>query len=138
MELRDITMTQEEKILIDKYLVCKKAEKEAKSNSLNVLKELAALAPHKVGEVVKWTEHKIKNLGTTWKPNIVNLPPVEKKAVVVSIKADIWQWKDNDATLTYNYEFRPIKKDGGVSSNSCYPNKDIIEWTGEIYNPNKE
>ena len=48
------------------------------------------------------------------------------------------EWKDNDATLTYRYEFRPIKKDGGVSSNQCYPNKDIIEWTGEVYVLNKE
>lgn len=131
-------LTQEEKILIDKYLVCKKAEEEAKSNSLDVLKELAALAPHKVGEVVKWTEHKIKNLGTTWSPKIVNLPPVEKKGVVVSVKANIWHWKDNDVTLIYDYEFRLIKKDGGVSLKQCYLNKDIVEWTGEIYNPNKE
>ena len=130
-------MTQEEKILVDKYLDCKKAEEEAKRNRLNALKELATLAPHKVGEVVKWTEHKRKNIGTMWHPNFVDLPPVEKKAVVTRVEADVWQWKDNEPTLHYKYEFRPFKKDGGVSLNQCYPNKDI-EWTGETYDLNKE
>ena len=131
-------MTQEEKILVDKYLVCKNAEEEAKKNRLNALKELATLAPHKVGEVIKWTEHKRKNIGTMFHPNFVDLPPVEKKAVVARVEADVWKWKDNDATLYYKYEFRPFKKDGGISSNQCYPNKDIIEWTGEMYDLNKE
>lgn len=131
-------MTQEEKILVDEYLVFKKAEEEARSNRLNVLKELAVLAPHKVGEVVKWIERKRKNLGNFWNPNFVDLPPVDKKAVVTRVEADVWKWKDGDATLTYKYEFRLIKKDGGVSLNLCFPNKDIIEWTGEIYDLNKE
>lgn len=131
-------MTQEEKILVDKYFDCEKAEEEAKRNRWNALKELAALAPHKVGEIVKWTEHKRKNLGTTWHPNFVDLPPVEKKAVVSRVEVDVWKWKDNEPTLRYKYEFSPIKKDGGVSLNQCRPNKDAIEWTGEVYDLNKE
>ena len=131
-------MTQEEKILVDKYLDCKKAEEEARRNRLNALKELATLAPHKVGEVVKWVEHKRKNIGTMWNPNFVDLPPVDKKAVVARVEADVWKWKDGDTTLDYKYELRPIKKDGGVSSNQCHPNKDIIEWTGKVYDLNKE
>lgn len=131
-------MTQEEKILVDKYLDCKKAEEEAKKNRLNALKELAALAPHKVGEIVKWKEYKRKNLGTWMHPNFVDLPPVEKKAVVASVTANIWQWEDSDAKLTYKYEFRHIKKDGGLSLNQCYPNNDNVEWTGEIYNNNEK
>lgn len=134
-------MTREEKILVDKYLDCKKAEEEAKKNRLNALKELAALAPHKVGEIVRWTEYKRKNLGTWMHPNFVDLPPVEKNAIVVNVEADVWQWEDSDAKLTYKYEFSPFKKDGGISSNKCYPNKDIIEWTGEIhknYNNNEK
>ena len=86
-------MTEEEKILVDKYLDCKKAEEEAKRNGLNTLKELAAFAPHKVGEIVKWTKHKRKNIGTIWHPNFVDLPPVEKKAVVVRVEADVWNGK---------------------------------------------
>ena len=131
-------MTQEEKILVDKYLEHKKVEEEAKRNRLNTLKELAALAPHKVGEIVKWTEYKTKNLGTWLNPNYVDLPPVEKTAVVTRVTADVWQWKDEEPSLYYKYEFSPTKKNGGVSSNQCYPNKDAIEWTGEIYNLNKE
>lgn len=131
-------MTQEEKILVDKYLDYKEAEQEARRNSLNVLDELAALAPHKVGEIVKWTEHKRKNIGTMWHPNFVDLPPVEKKAVVARVEADVWKWKDSEPTLHYKYEFKPFKKDGGVSLNQCYPDKDIIEWTGEMYDLNKE
>lgn len=131
-------MTQEEKILVDKYLDFKKTEEEAERNRLNTLKELAALAPHKVGEIVKWNESQIKNLGSSLHPNYVTLPPVEKKAVVTGVEASVWKWKDNDVTLNYRYEFRPIKKDGVVSVNQCYPNKDIIEWTGEFYDLNKE
>ena len=131
-------MTQEEKILVDKYLDCKKAEEEARRNRLNALKELVTLAPHKVGEVVKWIEHKRKNIGTMFHPNFVDLPPVEKKAVVARVEVDVWQWKDNEPTLHYKYEFRPFKKDGGVSLNLCFPDKDIIEWTDEIYYLNKE
>ena len=131
-------MRQEEKILVDKYLDFEKAEKEAKRNRLNTLKELAVLAPHKVGEIVKWTESQIKNLGSSWHPNFVTLPPIERKAVVSNVEASVWQWKNNDVTLNYRYEFKPIKKDGGVSANNCHPNKDIIEWTGEFYDLNKE
>lgn len=132
-------MKQEEKILVDKYFDCKKAEEEAKRNRLNALKELAALAPHKVGEVIKWTEYKRKNVGTWINPKSEDLPPVEKKAVVTSVTADVWCFMtDIEPSLHYKYEFSPIKKDGGVSLNQCYPNKDAIEWTGEVYDLNKE
>ena len=131
-------MTQKEKILVDRYLDYEKTEEEARRNRLNTLKELALLAPHKIGEIIKWTEHKRKNTGSLFHPNYVDLPSVEKKAVVVHVEADIWQWKDDEPTLHYKYDFKPFKKDGGISSNMCYPNKDIIEWTGEIYNLNKE
>lgn len=131
-------MTREEKILVDKYFEHKKAEDEAKRNRLNTLKELEAFAPHKVGEIVKWTEYKEKNLGTWLYPKIVNLPPVEKTAVVTRVTADVSQWRDEEPSLRYKYEFRPTKKDGGVSLNQCYPNKDAIEWTGETYNLKKE
>lgn len=131
-------MTQEEKILVDKYLDYKKAEKEAKRNSVKILKELEAFAPHKVGEIVKWTEYKKKNLGSIFHPNFVDLPPVEKKAVVARIEVNVWDWEDDDVKLTYLYEFRPFKKNGDVSLNQCYPNRDSIEWTGEVYSLNKE
>ena len=129
-------MTNEEKILVEKYLGYKNVADEAKKNADGVIKELAALAPHKVGEIVKWTEHRRKNVGSWLHPNYVELPPVEKRAVVTKVVADIWKWKDTDATLTYEYKFRLIKKDGGVSTNLCHPNYDsidAIEWMGEIH-----
>ena len=129
-------MTQEEKILVDKYLDCKKAEEEAKRNRTKALEELAAVAPHKVGEIVKWTECTRKNIGTAWNPEIVELPPVEKIAVVSRVSANVWAY-GNHITLDYRYEFSPLKKDGCISKNGCYPRKGFV-WTGEIYDLNKE
>lgn len=126
-------MTNEEKVLIDKYLGLKEAERETFKKSLDVLKELSALAPHKVGEIVKWTERKRKNIGSWLHPSFVELPPVENRAVVTKVVADIWKWRDENAELNYKYEFKPIKKNGCVSSNLCHPNYDAIEWTGEIH-----
>lgn len=126
-------MTNEEKILVEKYLGYKNVADEAKKNADCVIKELAALAPHKVGEIVKWTEHKRKNIGSWLHPSFVELPPEEKRAVVTKVIADVWKWKDEKAELNYKYEFKLIKKDGCVSTNHYRPNYDSIEWTGEIH-----
>ena len=45
---------------------------------------------------------------------------------------------DREPSLHYKCEFKPIKKDGTISQNQCYPNMDAIEWTGEVYDINKE
>ena len=127
-------MTQQEKELVEKYLIFKKAEEDARRHRLDTLNELSAIAPHKVGEVVKWTEQKTKNVGTWLNPKYEDLPPVEKKAVVTCVTADVWCFMtDREPSLHYKHEFKPIKKDGTISQNQCYPNMDAIEWTGEMY-----
>lgn len=124
-------MTNEEKILVEKYLGYKNVADEAKKNADGVIKELASLAPHKVGEIVKWTEHKRKNIGSWLHPNFLELPPVENRAVVTKVIADVWKWENKDVTLNYNYEFNLIKKDGGISKQNCSPTNYM--WTGEVY-----
>lgn len=134
-------MKQEEKILAEMYLYNEKAEREARKNKANILRELAKFAPHKVGDVVKWTERKKRNAGTWLYPSYVMLPPVEKKAVLSKIEVSVWKCGDKDAEWSYHYEFRAFKKDGGLSQIGCHPNSDTVEgveWTGEVYDLNKE
>lgn len=127
-------MTNEEKVLIDKYLGLKEAERETFKKSLDVLKELSALAPHKVGEIIKWTENKVRRVGgSDWRPVYKELPPVERKAVLKTVKADIYIWHTTGGyDFKYIYEFYPIKKDGTISQQSCHPNSNY-EWTDETY-----
>lgn len=129
-------MTKEERILVDKFLDFKKTEDEARRNIKMTLGKLEKFAPHKVGEIVRWTEHKRKNIGSMWHPNFIDLPPVEKMAVVTSIEVNVWKPSNKDACLDFRYEFRPIKKDGSISQNQCYPHNEI-KWTGEIHEINK-
>lgn len=126
-------MTDKEKELAEKYLAYKLEEREAGRKELEVQNELSQLAPHKVGEIVKWTEVKQKRVGGTfWKPVYQDLPPVERRAVLTFVKAYVDRWRDCSVDLIYKYTFKPIKKDGGISQNGTYPNRDY-EWTGEIH-----
>lgn len=126
-------MTDKEKELVNKYLDFKKVEREAKTNASNVLKELSLLAPRHVGEIIKWTETKRFRVGgTSYNPIYKNLPPVEKKAVLSSVKAIIWDFINGAVSLRYDYVFSPIKKDGTISQQTCNP-PSHFEWTGETY-----
>ena len=126
-------MTDKEKELSEKYLAFKDAEQEARTKALEVQKELSQLSPHKVGEIVKWTEVNRKRVGGTfWKPVYQDLPPVERKAVLTFVKAYVDRWNDGTIALSHRYEFKPIKKDGGISQQHTHPNYGY-EWTGEIH-----
>ena len=130
-------MTQKEKELSEKYLGFKEAEDIARKNGIQVLRELSALAPHKVGEIIKWTEEKRKLVsGTIWRPVYEKLPPIEKKAVLTVVKASVHKWLDNNVSIRYEYQFSLIKKDGSVNQNGCHPNN--YEWTGEVHDDYKE
>lgn len=130
-------MTEKENALVSMYLSYKKDEEKARKGYNDTLKELAGLAPHKVGDVIKWVEYRKKRVGGTfYNPIYQDLPPIVRKAVVICVHASVWQWKDKEPDLKYNYDFIPIKKDGGVSQNQCYPSN--YEWTDEVYDLNKE
>lgn len=124
-------MTQEEKVLVDKYVEYKK-EADAKQMAADeVLRKLSKLAPHQYGDIISWTEQKEKNIGTMWHPKFVELPSVKKRAVLVNVNARVSFYRDDENRLGYRYDFKPIKKDGSLGQNFTYPNN--YEWTGEKY-----
>jgi hypothetical protein len=128
-------MTQKEQELVDKYVAFKKTEDEARRNGMETLRELATLAPHKVGEIIKWQEVKRERVGgRPWNPIYKDLPPVEKTAVLSRVTANVMLFGEND--IYYKYEFNSIKKDGCLSQNNTRPQCDY-EWTGEMYNEPK-
>lgn len=125
-------MKEKEKELVEKYLAYKDAEMESRTKALEVQKELSQLAPHKAGEIVKWSEKTQKRVGgTTWRP-VYQESLVEKRAVLVAVRVHISRWNNGTIDLKYIYDFNPIKKDGGISLNGTYP-RDGYEWTGEVH-----
>ena len=124
-------MTKEEKVLVDAYVKYNGIAKENNRLANETLKELANLSPHKKGEIIKWTEHKTKNVGTYWNPKIVKLSPIERVAVLDEVKASVGDWSIGDIDLYYTYRFKSINKDGSASKNCIYPHD--YEWTGEIH-----
>ena len=126
----------------DKLVRTIKAYREQLSEAAKRIKEakdeLAKLAPHKVGEIVKWVvKGRQKRVGgTIWHPKYERQPDKEVVAVLTKVEAEV----DTicDTGLHYHYEFKPIKKDGGISQNSVYPRGIELEWTGEIYESYKE
>ena len=108
-------MTQQE--LIKQYLAYKEAERNAKESANQTLKELEKLAPHKKGEIIKWNE-------------LTQTGVLEKKAVLRHVAA--WMVSsDNEGSVSYRYDFSPIKKDGFASLNYIRPGAGY-KWTGEI------
>lgn len=126
-------MTHDEKILVDAYLKYREAEKEAWRLANKTLNELSALAPHKVGEIVKWTECKKKNVGTWMKPVYEDMPPKDCYAVLTRVDAIIDVYADDKDKLYYRYEFKSIKKDGGISEKCVRVRAKDYEWTGDIH-----
>lgn len=120
----------------DKLLRTIKAYREQQSEAAKRIKEakaeLVLLAPHKVGEIVKWVEKgRQKRVGgTIWHPKYEQQPDKEVVAVLTKVEAEVSTICDTG--LYYHYEFKPIKKDGGVSLNNVCPPKDY-EWTGEVH-----
>lgn len=127
----------------DKLVRTIKAYREQLSEAAKRIKEakdeLAKLAPHKVGEIVKWVvKGRQKRVGgTIWHPKYEQQPDKEVVAVLTKVEAEV----DTicGLGLHYHYEFKPIKKDGGISQNSVYPRGiDNVEWTGDIHESYKE
>lgn len=125
-------MTERQKVLVESYLEMVEAEKRAHASVVGILKSLETLAPHKVGEVVKWVEKgRKKRTGGSWmNPQYVDLPDKVHFAVLTKIKPWICSYMNNE--LRYDYEFQSIKSDGDISRNHAYP-LDGYEWTGDIH-----
>jgi hypothetical protein len=126
-------MVKEE--LIKKYCEYKDKIDELEMKKRNTIAELAKMAEHKVGEIVQWTEtERRKNVGTTWRPQYVDLPDIVHKAVVTWVNVHISSIYNS---VDFTYEFRRIKNDGSISQTNCYPRRDIV-WTGEIHEDYKD
>lgn len=130
-------MTNKEKELVETYFKYKDLEAENKRLAIETKKALSTLAPHKVGEIVKWTEHRHKNVGTIYHPKTVDLGDRERKAVLVRVESLPDRTLKGAISLDYHYEFHPITKDGSISKNGCYVRGEY-EWTGEIHESYKE
>lgn len=126
-------MTKEE--LIKKYYECQDKIKELEAKKQNTLAELAKMAEHKVGEIIQWTEtNRWKNVGTTWRPQLVDLPDIVHKAVLTRVNVHISSMFNS---VDFTYEFSRIKNDGSISGNNCYPRQNFV-WTGEIHEDYKD
>ena len=123
-------MTEKEKELAEKYLGFKLAEKTASINARKVTEELKSLAPHKIGEIIKWHEVKQKRVGgAPWNPIFEYIDCGEKYAVLKNIVAFV---SDYNGGVYYRYDFGAITKNGGVSKHNTRPTTNY-EWTGQIH-----
>ena len=125
-------MTEKEQKLVESYLQHKQVAEEEKKLANDTLHKLSELSEHKVGEIIKWTEHKQKNTGSFFSPHYVDLPPKDMCAVLTSIEAVVDEWRNGAVSLNYKYGFNSINKDGSLSKNSVYPRSEY-KWTGEIF-----
>lgn len=124
-------MTEKERELAEKYLAFKQAEKEALMNANKTQKKLSTLAPHKIGEIIKWHEVKRKRVGGSWmNPIYEDIDCGERQGVLRGVEALVYDYKGIE--VHYRYEFAAVKKDGGVSANNVRPVENY-EWTGEIH-----
>lgn len=130
-------MTNKEKELVEAYFKYKDLVEENKRLSNETKKALCTLAPHKVGEIVNWTEHRYKDVGTICHPKWVDLGDIERKAVLVRVESSPHRTYEGAISHSYKYVFHPITKDGRISKNGCYFGDDY-EWTGEIHESYKE
>ena len=125
-----------EEELARKYLEYKDKEKEARRNANNTLDELAKLVPHKLGEIITWTETgRKRNVGGSfWHPKYEDLPDKDFKAVLTKVVPIVNRsFRDSSKVeLYYKYHFKAIKKEGGISAYETYPNGNYT-WTGEIH-----
>lgn len=130
-------MTDREDVLVRTIKAYREQQSEAAKRIKEAKAELVLLAPHKVGEIVKWVEKgRQKRVGGTfWHPKYEQQLDKEVVAVLTKVEAEINTTFDREPR--YYYEFKTIKKDGGVSQNSVYPRGEL-EWTGEIHESYKE
>lgn len=124
-------MSKEE--LIKKYCENENKIQNLRNKNSDILKELASLFEHKLGEIIKYRKTERRNLGTFIKPKYEDVPGEEITAVLTAIKPSIWMWPKGEPSFHYKLEFKALKKDGGISKNNTYVNEDNIEWTGEIH-----
>jgi len=131
-------MTDREDVLVRTIIAYREQQAEAAKRICEAKKELALLAPHKVGEIAKWVvKGRQKRIGgSIWHPVYEQQPDKEVVVVLTKVEAEVDSICGHN--LYYHYNFKPLKKDGGISQNQVYPRAEHVEWTGEIYESYKE
>jgi hypothetical protein len=124
-------MNEIEKKLVDEFVANANEIKRLENEQKAIQEKLIEQAPHKRGDVIKWTETgRTRNVGTCWNPNKVPIADSERKAVVVRVCPHLWVYEGKLQTFKYDYVFHVLKKDGSIGVNEVHPYQDY-EWTGE-------
>lgn len=127
-------MNEIEKKLVDEFVANANEIERLQACQKEIRNTLIEQAPHKRGDVIKWTEKgRRKNVGTIWYPKYVDIADSERKAVVYRVRPSINVWNGEFRGFSYDYEFVVLKKDGSVGVNSVYVHGNY-EWTGEHVN----
>ena len=124
-------MNEIEKKLVDEFVANAIEIKRLENEQKAIQKKLIEQAPHKRGDVIKWTEQgKKRNVGTTWRPKYIDCADSERKAVVYKVIPAIWVYDGKLGNFDYEYRFHVLKKDGSIGVYDIYVPQGY-EWTGE-------
>lgn len=124
-------MNDIEKKLVEEYTNNEIEMSRLKVKQKAIVNLLVEQAPHKRGDVIKWTETgRTRNVGTWWAPKTIPIKDGERRAVVWKVNPYISVHDGKLQAFNYNYVFHVLKKDGTVGVNEVYPYRDY-EWTGE-------
>lgn len=119
------------------YLAFEEAQEKARKSARETLAKIAELASHKVGEIAKWVETKIKRSRGLFSCDYEVIGEEEHRGVVCEVKTSIYEKCDGTLDIRFRYEFLAIKKDGTISKNHIRPVDCTMEWTGETYKSDK-
>ena len=127
-------MNEIEKKLVNEFVTNANEIKRLEAEQKAIQEKLIEQAPHKRGDVIKWTETgKKRNMGTTWNPKYIDCADSERKAVVYKVIPAIWAFDGKLRKFNYEYRFHVLKKDGSIGVNDIYVPQ-AYEWTGEHVN----
>lgn len=125
-------MNEIEKKLVDEFVANANEIKRLEACQKEIRNALIEQAPHKKGDVIKWTETgRRKNVGTIWNPKYVDVADSERKGVVRRVIPSIFVWEGHLSSFKFDYEFVVLKKDGSIGVNQVYVGSGRYEWTGE-------
>ena len=120
--------------IISKYVENDREIERLRKSNKDLLDVLASQFGHKPGEIVRYIKKGgTKSFGYLSSKQTVEVPDKEITAVLWSVNPSIFIWASGEPSVNINLDFKQVKKDGSISKNSVYLNKDEIIWTGEIH-----
>ena len=120
--------------IISKYVENEREIGRLRKSNKDLLDVLASQFGHKPGEIIRCMKKGgTKPSGFLSSKQTVEVHDKEITAVLWSVKPSIFMWGSGEPSVSINLDFKQIKKNGEISKNSVYLNKDEIIWTGEIH-----